>query len=383
MEEEEKEEVTLKQLVFYFLKLGATTFGGPLVALTYIRKELVDKRQWVSKEDFVVGLSLAQFTPGPLTTQVAMFLGWVHGGIKGATLSGIAYILPAFLMVIIAAEFYVRFSGISWLQSFSYGVSAAVIAIIVQSAFHLCRRTLRKDTLLWVIGIVNAVLMLWLQAGVIIAFVLSGLFVLGVRSFLHKGTIVISFLPSVWWFFSGVQGQASSESLGQMAWFFTKAGAVVFGGGLAIIPYLQQGVVYHFHWLSEHQFLDAVAIAMMTPGPILIAAAFIGYLIAGLGGAVIATTGTFLPCYLLVITIAPYYHKSIQHPHVKDFVKGISAAAIGALVGASAMLAQAALVDMPAILLSALCLSALVFLRIPGVLLIFLAGGVGVLLKGV
>ncbi|MEI8295318.1 MAG: chromate efflux transporter [Alphaproteobacteria bacterium] len=377
----EKEEFTLKQLVFYFLILGATVFGGPLVPLTHIRKDLVDARHWISKRDFNVGLSLAQFTPGPLTTQVVMFLGWLHGGVKGATLAGMAYTLPSFIMVIVAADCYIRFSGISLLQNVSYGVRAAVIAIIAQNAFYLCRRTLRKDGLLWFIAIVNALLITWLQSGIVIAFVLSGLFVLGIRTFLRKKTVAISFMPLTVWLFSGVNGQISSESLGQVAWFFAKAGAIVFGGGVAIIPYLQQGVVYDFHWLTEHQFLDAVAIAMMTPGPLLIAVAFIGYLIAGLVGAIVATIATLLPCYLLVITIAPYYHKSSRHPHVENFVKGISAAAIGALFGASVMLAVAALVDVPIIILSSLCMGAIVFLNAPGVLLICLTGVAGILLK--
>lgn len=376
-----KKETTLKHFIAYFLKLGATVFGGPLVPLTHIRKDLVDKREWVSKEEFGAGLSLAQLTPGPMTAQVIMFLGWLHGGVRGAALTGVAYILPAFLMILIAAEFYIRFAGLTWLHSISYGVSAAVVAILLQSAVHLWRRTLRKDVLLWFIAVLNAVLVVWLQAAIIVVFIFSGIFVLGMRSFLRKKTIIISFLPPFLWFFSGIQGQVSSESLGQMAWFFLKAGAIVFGGGLVILPYLQQGVVYHFHWLTESQFLDAVAIAMMTPGPILIAVAFMGYLIAGLGGAVIATTATLLPCYLLVITLAPYYQKSVQYPYVKDFIKGISAAAIGALVGSSLILAVSAFVDLSVVILSFLYLGALVFLRVPGVFLILLAGGVGFFLK--
>jgi len=379
----EKEEFTLRQLIFYFLKLGATVFGGPLAPLAYIRKDLVDTRHWVSNRDFNVGLSLAQFTPGPLTTQVIMFLGWLHGGVRGATLAGGAYTLPAFLMVIVAADCYLRFAGIPWLQGASYGVRAAVIAIIAQNAFYLCRQTLRHDPLLWFVALVNAALIMWLHTGILLAFLLSGLLVLGIRTFLNRETtIAISSLPMFVWLFNGENGQATSESLGQIAWFFIKAGTIVFGGGLAILPYLQQGVVYDFHWLTEHQFLDAVAVAMVTPGPLLISVAFIGYLIAGLAGAITATIATLLPCYILVITIAPYYHKNSQHPHMISFAKGISSAAIGALAGASVMLAMAAFVDTYVIALSALCLSALVFLRVPGVFLIVLTGGIGVLLKG-
>ena len=300
----------LKQLLLYFLKLGTVGFGGPIALCGYMQRDLVEKRGWLSKEDYTDGLALAQLAPGPLAAQLAMYIGWVHSGILGATLVSVAFILPSFLMVMAISAFYLRYGGLSWMLGAFYGVGAAVIAVIVRSAYKLVRLTLGKDWLLWVLFAVNAGITGWKETEFVWVFLASGLLVLFARAAPTKsptaGAALLAIPP---WWLEGLHGPASGKTLWTITWFFAKAGAFVFGSGLAIVPFLHGGVVQQYGWLNERQFLDAVAVAMITPGPVVITVAFVGYLTGGPAGACLASLGTFLPCYLFVVIPAPYFRK--------------------------------------------------------------------------
>ncbi|MEW5854526.1 MAG: chromate transporter [Myxococcota bacterium] len=375
---------TLRDLVRYFLWLGTTGFGGPIALTGYMQRDLVEDRRWISREDYLQGLALAQLAPGPLAAQLAIYLGWVHSGVLGATLAGIAFVLPSFLMVMVLAVLYVRFGGLGWMQGAFYGIGAAVIAIIARSATKLVKMTLVRDPLLWGIFVVNAAVTAWTETEVISVFLFSGVVVLawrvGKAQWAKGGAAIPALLPP--FLLTGARDVATGETLAQLAWFFTKAGAFVFGSGLAIVPFLYGGVVQQQHWLDDRQFLDAVAVAMITPGPVVITVAFIGYLVAGFTGAVVAAAGTFLPCYLLVVIPAGYFRRHASQPHVKSFVDGVTAAATGAIAGAAFVLARRALTDVGAVVICAVTLVVLLKARkAPEPLVVIVAAVVGLLLR--
>jgi chromate transporter len=374
---------TLALLARYFLRLGATGFGGPIALVGFMQRDLVEQRRWFSAEEYREGLALAQLAPGPLAAQLAMYLGWARGGALGAAVVGVAFVLPSFAMVVALAIGYLRFGGLAWMQGAFYGIGAAVIAIIARSAWKLTRLTLGGDALLWVLFAVAALITAWTESEVVWVFLGAGAVAMVVRAWptsRRSGASALSVLSPV--LFAGLSGPATSATLWRLAWYFAEAGAFVFGSGLAIVPFLHAGVVREFAWLDERQFLDAVAVAMITPGPVVITVGFIGYLVAGPAGAVVAALGTFLPCYLFTVIPAPHFKRWSRVRAVRAFVDGVTAAATGAIAGAAFVLGRRALVDLPtaAIALSTLGL-AWRFRKLPEPLLILLAGTVGVLLK--
>ena len=378
---------SLREFLLYFLRLGALGFGGPIALAGHMQKDLVEERRWVSREDYIEGLAFSQLSPGPLAAQLAMYLGWVRGRSLGATLTGMIFILPSFLMVLALAALYTHFGRLTWIQGLFYGIGAAVIAIIAQSAYKLVRSTVGKDWLLWVLFSALAVTTAWTESEIVWLFILCGIIAILVKApprFRLAPTTMAS-LSGFGWLLTGVHGMATAGTIGRLFEFFVKAGAFVFGSGLAIVPFLYGGGVGQFHWLTERQFLDAVAVAMITPGPVVITAGFIGYLVAGPVGAMAAALAVFAPPYLVVIVGAPYYRRWAQNRQVTAFVQGVTAAAVGAIAGAAYILGRRALFDLPTVLIS---LTTFVLLRrakkIPEPLLILAAGIFGVLLfKGV
>ena len=375
---------SLREYLLYFLRLGAFGFGGPIALAGHMQKDLVEKRQWVSSQDYIEGLAFSQLSPGPLAAQLAMYLGWVRGGSFGATLTGTVFVLPSFLMVLVLAALYVHFGRLNWIQGIFYGIGAAVIAIIVQSAYKLIRATVGKDLLLWLLFSALAFTTAWTESEIVWLFVPSGIIAIFVKAppRFHPDSAKMASFIGIGWLFTGVHGLATVGTIWTLFQFFAKAGAFVFGSGLAIVPFLYGGVVGQFHWLTERQFLDAVAVAMITPGPVVITAGFIGYLVAGPVGATLAALAVFAPPYLIVIIGAPYYHRFAQNRQVKAFVQGVTAAAVGAIAGAAFILGRRALVDFPTVLIA---LVSFVLLRpakkIPEPLLILAAGIAGLLLS--
>jgi chromate transporter len=373
---------SLREFLMYFLWLGTFGFGGPIALAGYMQRDLVERRKWISKADYLEGLALAQLAPGPLAAQLAIYLGWLRAGTIGATLVSIAFILPSFLMVLALSAFYVRFGGLSWMQGLFYGIGAAVIAIIARSAYKLVRMTLAKDVLLWTLFVVSAAVTAWTEREIVWIFLASGLVGLIVKGRLKSARgVAVAFAPT--WLVAGLTGPASFATLWKITLYFAEAGAFVFGSGLAIVPFLYGGVVNQFHWLTERQFLDAVAVAMITPGPVVITVSFIGYLVAGPLGATFAAIGVFLPCYLFVVIPAQYFRRSAQNPNVKAFVDGVTAAATGAIAGAAFVLGRRAIIDLPTVAIAVATLAALVYVRkVPEPLVILAAGLVGLLLRG-
>ncbi len=344
---------TLWQLVAYFLRLGALGFGGPVALAGYMDRDLVERRQWFTEADYKEGLALAQLAPGPLAAQLAIYLGFVHYSFLGATLVGLAFVLPSFLMVIGLGWAYTHFGGLGWMQAVFYGVSSAVIGIIAISTWKLSTKNIGKDKLQWAIFAVAAAVTIITQSEELWLFLGAGILVWLLRappkfikpsSTLHSSAIPLLALLGL--------SNVDWTKLWQITKYFFYAGSFVFGSGLAIVPFLYSGVVKEYGWLTDHQFLDAVAVAMITPGPVVITTGFIGFLVADFWGAVAAALATFLPCYLFTVLPAPYFKKYGKKPGIVAFVDGVTAAAIGSLAGAVVVIGVRSIKDVPTALLA-------------------------------
>jgi len=382
----DKPSYSLAALTKYFLSLGTTGFGGPVALVSYMHRDLVEKRKWISDEEYKEGLALAQLAPGPLAAQLGIYLGFVHYGVLGATLAGVAFVLPSFLMVVAIGIAYKMFGGLPWMQAVFYGVGAAVIGIIAMSSYKLTAKSvskfninaIKKNWMLWLLYLIAAVITAITQSEEIWLFVGAGLLYMIYKSppkWMKQNAPLVLLTGIGFWDFD-------KNTLEQIALFFAKAGAFVFGSGLAIVPFLHGGVVNEHHWLNEQQFLDAVAVAMITPGPVVITVGFIGYLVAGFPGAVVAALATFLPCYLFTIIPAPYFKKIAKNTSIKAFVDGITAAVIGALVGAVVVIAMRSIIDVPTALIAVATVLALIYVKkIQEPQIILIAAALGLLLK--
>jgi chromate transporter len=373
------ERFSMRALTLYFLKLGALGFGGPIALVGYMHRDLVEQRRWVDERDYEEGLALAQLAPGPLAAQLATYIGWVRGGLAGATWVSLAFVAPSFVMVVALSAAYVRFGALPWMQGAFYGVGAAVIAIIARSSGNLFRKTLKRDRLLWAIAIVNA-LATAISATELVSLIIGG----GVVSILVRRPPRGAAAVAPVFLFTGLKGPAGVATIGKLLVYFATASMLVFGSGLAVVPFLHGGVVEHNAWLTERQFLDAVAVAMITPGPVVITVAFIGYIVAGFVGAIAAAIGMFLPCYLVVVILAPYYRRLSTNKSIAVFVDGVTAGAVGAIAGAVFVLARRALMDLPALAIALASFALLTkFKKLPEPALIIGMGILGVAIKAV
>jgi chromate transporter len=349
-----------------------------------MRRDLVEQRQWITEADYKEGLALAQLAPGPLAAQLAIYLGYVHYRILGATLVGLAFVLPSFVMVVALGIAYTAYGSLPWMQAVFYGVGACVIGIITHSAYKLTRKSIGTDKLLWAIFLLSTGITIVTESEEVLLFLLAGVVVWLVKAppktLLRKaplaGIVPFPILAQI-----PLAVNIDPGTLWNIATFFTKAGAFVFGSGLAIVPFLYSGVVRDFGWLSERQFLDAVAVAMITPGPVVITVGFIGYLVAGFPGASIAALATFLPCYLFTIIPAPYFKKYGKRADIAAFVEGITAAAIGALSGAVVVIGARSIRDIPTAVIALVTLAVLwKTKKVPEPLLILGAAVIGLVI---
>ncbi len=368
-------------LLLYFLKLGTIGFGGPIALIAYMERDLVETCGWLAKEQYLRGLALAQLAPGPLAAQLAMYIGYVKNGFVGATVIGIVFILPSFIMVVLLGMLYKVYGGLEWMQAVFYGVGAAVIGIILKSAYKLTKLTLKDRALLWGIFVVMAVITAYTEQEIAWLFILCGLVPL--IMFVPPKWMTRSvqlFIPSSGVALLPLADSAVAPGFATIFMFFAKAGAFVFGSGLAIVPFLYGSTVQQFHWLNQRQFLDAVAVAMITPGPVVITVGFIGYLVGNLSGAIAAAMGVFLPVYLVVVLLTPYYERFANNSYVHAFVQGVTSAATGAIAGAAIVLGRRAIVDIPTGLIAFAALGAVLKTKIPEPIIVLMAGVVGLLL---
>jgi chromate transporter len=378
---------SLAELVRYFLYLGTFGFGGPVALIGFMHRDLVERRRWIDEDEYRLGVALAQIMPGPLAAQLAIALGYFQRGVLGATAVGLAFVVPSFFMVIAISLAYRRFGGLWWMQALFYGIGAAVIAIIAIAAYKLARSTNKRDPLLWAVFGALLIVTMWAEAELAEFFVIAGLVTLFVRArptraqALAAGFGGAAVVTAIWlierWFVNLKVG--GDQVLLQILVFFTKAGAFVFGSGLAIVPFLHQGVVQQFGWLTEQQFIDAVAVAMITPGPVVITVVFIGFLAAGFLGAVAAAIGIFLPVYLFTIIPAPWFSRNRDNALLKAFVLGATSAATGAIAGAVLLLARRAIYDVPTAAVMLVSLAVLWRFKVPEPILVAAAGIVGLI----
>lgn len=372
-------QVGLWELAGYFLRLGSSGFGGPIALAGYMQRDLIS-RGWITEDEYLEGLAFSQMMPGPLAAQLAMWIGFIRHGVVGASLAGIVFIMPAFLIVLIISMLYVAYQGLDIVQALFYGIGPAVIAIVASSAFRLAKATVKTDQRLWLIFAAVVVITVASRTEIALLFVASGFIGILLYSPPGSGKKLHSMLPISLASFTGAGVTISAPLIWQLGAFFVMAGAFTFGSGLAIVPFLHQGVVLNNHWLTERQFLDAVAVGIITPGPVVITAAFVGYLVAGLWGAIVAVAGVFLPVYFFVLFIGRYIVRYRERPVLKGFVKGATAAASGAIAGATVILGQGSITDATTALIGIGSLIVLWRWKPPEPLLVAAAAMVGVLL---
>jgi len=338
--------VRIRDLVLYYLRLGTVGFGGPVALCGQMERELVQERRWLTKDEMREAIAVCQSLPGPLAIQVGIFVSYLRGGFWGAWAGGWAFILPNFVIVSALAALYVHFGGLSLVTAIFYGVSPAVIALILHSCYRLAKLGM-EDWLQWVIVAVCFAVTVAVQAEVALLFVGAGIVGVLYYGTLFRARAASSSLPllAVWPVSTSVAPAAQGSILSKLLLFFLKAGSLTFGSGLVIVPFLEKGLVQHTGWLDERQFLVAVAMGMLSPGPVVITATFVGYVVAGFWGAVISTIGIFLPSFLLVLIVAPILLRYRTNSNVQGFVKGAYAAAIGTILGACVLLGRIAIGD--------------------------------------
>ena len=315
---------------------------------------------------------------------MAIYLGWVREGLLGATLVAFAFIMPSFVMVLALSAAYLKFGGLPWMLGAFYGIGAGVIAVISHSAWRFARRTMGRDRLLWLIVAINATVTALTQAESVWMIAASGAVVALLRDPpVMNGKAALSIMAPAW-LFTGIHGEASGILVANIARYFATAGVMVFGSGLAIVPFLHGGVVQQMHWLDERQFLDAVAVSMITPGPVVITVAFIGYLVAGPVGAIAAALGVFVPVYVIVVLFASWFHELAANQRLRGMINGVTAAATGAIIGAVFVLGERALTDVATWTIGLVALALLLSAkRIAEPVLILASGVAGIAIRGI
>jgi chromate transporter len=369
-----------RELVRYFLRLGLLGFGGPVALVGQMERELVTERGWLTKEQMREAIAVCQSLPGPLAIQVGIYISYLRGGFWGAWAGGWAFIFPNFVIVAALGALYVYFGGLQPVTAIFYGVSPAVIALILHSCYRLAKLGM-EDWVQWALAVVCFGVTVALQAEVALLFIGAGIVgILYYGRFWRRtpsATTLLAAAPLVP--AAPLTPVASASTLTKLLLFFLKAGALTFGSGLVIVPFLQQGVVQQYGWLNERDFLVAVAVGMISPGPVVITATFVGYLVAGFWGSLTATVGIFLPSFILVLVAAPLLARHRSNRNVQGFVKGAYAAAIGTILGACVLLGRIAIGDWLTILIAVTALVALFLWKISNPLLMALTAAAGLI----
>ncbi len=371
--------VPIRDLVLYYLRLGALGFGGPVALVGQMEKELVQERKWLTKEEMREGIAVCQSMPGPLAIQVGIYISYLRGGFWGAWAGGWAFILPNFVIVATLGALYSYFGGLSPVTAIFYGVAPAVIALILSSCYSLAKLGM-EDWLQWAIAAVCFVVTVAVQAEVALLFLASGIVGIAYYGSLFRGKTVPSLpLLAALAVTAPTTNAAAGSILGKLLLFFLKAGSLTFGSGLVIVPFLEKGLVQQTGWLDERQFLIAVAMGMISPGPVVITATFVGYLVAGFWGSFVSTVGIFLPSFLFVLIVAPILARHRANPNVRGFVKGAYAAAIGTILGACILLGKIAIGDWLTALIALVSLVVLVRWKLSNPILVAATAVIGLI----
>ncbi len=378
--------VPMRRLLAYFLGLGTWGFGGPIASVGYMQRDLVERRKWLSRQDFLDGVALGQTMPGPLAAQVVMWLGFLRAGTVGALATAAAFIAPSFLLVLAVAVVYAHYQGLPVVQALFHGIAPAVMAIIAVAAYKLARMTNRRDVRLWAISVVLLVVTALTGAEIAILFIAAGLLMIvldappGWLRLRRTPALGVTGLPSLPLAGKALAAAAGGGTLLALGWFFLKAGAFIFGSGLAIVPFLRDGVVHQHHWLTDGQFLDAVAMGLITPGPVVITATFIGYLTAGWQGAIVATAAIFTPIFLGVVVPGRWFIRHRDNAQIQAFVKGATAAAAGAIAGAVIVLSRQTITDWASVIVAVATLGVLLRWKVKEPILVGLGAAAGLAL---
>ena len=384
MNETPRVKASVVDIARYFLALGGLGFGGPVALANHMRVDLVDRRGWLTPQEYDEGLAIATACPGPLAYQLGIYSGYVLQGLWGALAAALSFAAAPFVIVVAAGYFYVRFENAWEVRGLFYGVGPVVVALIVKACWNLAQKTIKTDVLAWVVAAIACAITLVVQKELTIIFLAAG--ILGIFAFpkaskpqseapeTGKGVVTRAVAPLF-----GVLAIGSNPALSlQLFWFFFRTGLLVFGSGLVIVPFLRTYVVDQYHWLGERQFLDSVAIGMMTPGPVVITATFVGFLMNGLAGAVAATVGIFSPSFLFTVAGTPLLRKYRSNARLQGFVRGVTVAVVGVLVGTSYLVGSTAIGDALTIALAVAALGAALFVkRLPDPVLVAAGALVG------
>ena len=379
--EKTTQRVPIRELVRYYLRLGLIGFGGPVALVGQMERELVGERKWLTKDEMREGIAVCQSLPGPLAIQVGIWISYIRGGFWGAWAGGWAFILPNFVIVSVLGALYIHLGGLSAVRAVFYGVSPAVIALILHSCYRLTKLGM-KDWLEWGLAGAAFVITVTVQAEVALLFIGCGVVgILYYGSLFRRRTAssTTSLMAGVPLVAAGAAPGSLGPMLGKLFTFFLKAGSLTFGSGLVIVPFLEKGLVQQTGWLNEREFLVAVAMGMISPGPVVITATFVGYLVAGFWGSVVATIGIFLPSFLLILIVAPILMRYRTNLNVHGFIRGAYAAAIGTILGACVLLGRIAIGDWLTALVALASLLVLFRWKVSNPLLVAVAAVIGLI----
>jgi chromate transporter len=341
-------QVSLSELALVFLKLGTTAFGGPAAHIAMMEEEFVRKRRWISESEFLDRLAAASLIPGPSSTEVAIFIGQSKRGWAGLVVGGCCFILPAAVLVALIAAVYARYGALPHVAGILYGIKPAVIAIILQALWNLSR-TAVKTKFLAVIGAI-AVVLNALGVAPLIVLAIAGLFACAAIYFKKQGSVTLFAIPPLRRLFAFIFGMpvvaiSVPVSLARLFLSFLKIGAIVFGSGYVLLAFLRAEFIENLHWLTEKQLIDAVAVGQFTPGPVFTTATFIGYLVAGIPGAVLATIAIFLPGFALVASSGPLIPKLRQSVLASAILDGVVVGSLALMAVVAFQLARVSVID--------------------------------------
>ncbi len=379
---------SLFDLVRYFLMLGATGFGGPVALANSMRRDMVETRGWLDEASYDRGLAIATACPGPMAYQLGVYCGYITHGVPGALAIAIAFALPPFVIVVTIAAFYERFAGAGLVRGLFYGIGPVVVALILRASWNLGRKTLKRDYPAWAVAIVAGVVTIALRQELTWLFLAAG--IVGIVAFAPrpKSTSVgqaAPMTPKMRAFGAPVLLALAVPSSGlapALFWFFLKTGFLVFGSGLVVVSFVKTYIVDQYHWVDNRTFVDAVAVGMISPGPVVITATFVGYAVDGFAGATAATVGIFLPSIVLTVLATPLLVRYGSHPRVAGFVRGVTVAVVGVLAGTTYLIGTPVVVDaFSAAVVIAVLAAPLVTTRVPDQAYVGLGALLGVLLR--